>query len=111
MGEVQCFDTYITLKIEFEDDTDLHINLRNKYIVFLTTLQLVDQDLILLTANPENWRDIISDPASLPSRMTGMIPYFYTNSRPAKDKSFMIWATARISHNIEWEAGSEIISL
>ena len=103
MDEVRYFDTYITLKIEFEDDTDFHINLRKKYMEFLTILQMIDQDLILLTANPANLRDIISNPASLPSRMTGMIPYFYTNSRPAKDKSFMIWATARISHNVEWE--------
>ena len=103
MDNVRNYDTFVTLKIDFDTADNFHTNLGAKYRTFVTTLQLVDEELIVLSANPANRRDPIMKPTDIPNNITGMIPYFYTNSRPAKDKRFSVWATARISHNLGWE--------
>lgn len=82
---------------------NFHVNPGNIYKAFVTTLQLDDEDLIVLSANSGNRRYPIRKPTEIPNNITGMIPYFHTNSRPAKDKRFSVWTTARISHNLQWE--------
>jgi len=103
IDNVRYNDTFITLKIDFTTADAFTTTLADKYKSFLTTVQIVDDSLIVLTANPYTRRTPIFLPADIPTTVTGMIPYFYTTSRPAKDKAFSIWATARISHNADWE--------
>ena len=47
MDMIRIYDTFITLKIEFETSIDLHTNLAMKYKALLSTLQLTDEDLII----------------------------------------------------------------
>ena len=103
LDNVRYNDTFITLKMDFATADDFATNLYEKYKVFLNTLQIVDESLIILSANPSIRRDPIFQPEEIPTTVTGMIPYFHTTSRPAKDKAFFIWSTARISHDADWE--------
>lgn len=96
-------DTFITLKLDFAIADAFPTNLLAKYKAFLTILKIVDESLIILSANLANRRDPILLPAKIPTNVTDMIPYFYTTSRPAKDKAVSIWTTARISHYADWE--------
>ena len=100
---VRFNDTFITLKVDFTTADAFAAILSNKYKTFLTTLQIIDDSLIILSANPTIRRKPIFLPADIPTNVTGMIPYFHTTSRPAKDKAFSIWSTARLSHNADWE--------
>ena len=78
MEIIRNYDPFITLKIEFKTANDFHTNLTNKYKALLNTLQLTDEDLIILSANPHNRRDPITEPIQIPNNITVMIPYFYT---------------------------------
>ena len=103
IDNVRYNDTFITLKVDFATADDFATNLHEKYKAFLQTLQIVDDSLIILSANSSIRRDPIFQPEEIPTTVTGMIPYFHTTSRPAKDKAFSIWSTARISHDSDWE--------
>jgi len=103
LDNVRYNDTFITMKVDFTTADSFATTLSDKYKSFLTTLQIIDDSLIILTANPTIRRAPILLPADIPTNVTGMIPYFYTTSRPAKDKAFSIWVVARISHNVDWE--------
>ena len=68
------FDTFITLKLAFTTAVDFPINLAAKYKACLTTLQIVDESFIILSAHPKNRRDPITIPSKNPTNVTGMIP-------------------------------------
>jgi len=103
LDNLRNHDTYVTLKVDLTTADSFASILSDKYKSFFTTVQLVDNTCILLTANPEFRRPPLIHPADIPNTITGMIPYFHTTSRPAKDKSYSIWVVARLSHDAPWE--------
>lgn len=103
IDKIHNYDTFVALKIDFETAIDFHTNQARKHKALLTTLLLTDEYLIIASTNPANRRDPITDPKEMPTNITGVIPYFCTNSRSDKDRPFPVWATARISHNFDWE--------
>ena len=99
------FETYITVKIHFPNDKDFISTLRKRYHYFLSTLQLADENAVLLSVNPDRAGSIptIQNPDSLPSRMTALTPYFTSTTKANRQKAFNFWANARIGHDIPWE--------
>ena len=98
------FTTFVTLRIKFSSDNDFLKVLRDKYHNFLSTLQLADPTAHILPANPSR-TDLnpIYQADSLPSRMTGLSPYFQSTSRSNRKGAFAYWVNARLSHDIDWE--------
>ena len=100
MGSYRIHDYYITIKLQMNASPTYLQDLRDKYIMFINTLQEVDENLIIKGVNVTKGNKKITNPKTLPERNIGLNKYFYTTSKPPKaDKNGgvgVIWATALI---------------
>ena len=97
-GKKATKTTYLmTVKFTVAASDGILQEIRNKYMTLLSTLLDADDELELLSADPDKSHDIITSPNKIPQKMTKMGKYFHTTSRPPKEGEGDMWSTFRIS--------------
>ena len=94
---------FMNVKFTISASDQIMQDIRTKYVNLMTTLIDADDDLELLSADPEKPQKSIIDPAQIPKKMTKIGKYFHTTSRPPKENEGDIWSTFRIKTVEEWE--------
>ena len=94
---------FMNVKFTISASDKVMQDIRNKYVSLFTTLLDADDDLELLSADPEKPQPSILDPAQIPNKMTKIGKYFQTTSRPPKEDEADIWSTFRIKTSEDWE--------
>ena len=94
---------YMTVKFSVSASDNVMQDIREKYVSLFTTLLDADDELELLSADPDKAQPPIIVPSMIPNKMTKIGKYFQTTSRPPKEEEADIWSTFRIKTLERWE--------